>query len=57
MVIFRVAIIYTGKASHASGAPWDGINALDAAVQCYTNISHLRQQIKPTWRVHGKVFF
>ncbi|PVD29140.1 hypothetical protein C0Q70_11737 [Pomacea canaliculata] len=51
----EVAIIYTGKASHASGAPWDGINALDAAVQCYTNISHLRQQIKPTWRVHGVI--
>lgn len=44
---------YTGKASHASSAPWYGINALDAAVLCYQNISCLRHQMKPTWRVHG----
>ncbi|XP_014771841.1 xaa-Arg dipeptidase [Octopus bimaculoides] len=46
-------IQFTGKASHASSAPWNGVNALDAAVLCYQNISCLRQQMKPTWRVHG----
>lgn len=46
-------IQYTGKASHASSAPWNGVNALDAAVLCYQNISCLRHQMKPTWRVHG----
>uniref|UniRef100_A0A3B4T6C6 Peptidase M20 domain-containing protein 2 n=1 Tax=Seriola dumerili TaxID=41447 RepID=A0A3B4T6C6_SERDU len=30
-----------------------GINALDAAVLCYNNLSVLRQQMKPDWRVHG----
>ena len=30
-----------------------GQNALDAAVLAYTNISLLRQQLKPTHRVHG----
>ncbi|GAB1607742.1 peptidase M20 domain-containing protein 2-like [Argonauta hians] len=44
---------FRGKPSHASSAPWNGINALDAAVLCYQNISCLRQQMKPTWRVHG----
>ena len=44
---------YTGKASHAAGHPWDGVNALDAAVMAYNNISSMRQQMKPTWRVHG----
>ena len=39
--------------AHASAAPWEGINALDAAVLAYTSISALRQQIKPTHRVHG----
>lgn len=33
--------------------PWEAQNALDAAVSAYTNISYLRQQIKPTHRVHG----
>uniref|UniRef100_A0A3B4ZZ06 Peptidase M20 domain-containing protein 2 n=1 Tax=Stegastes partitus TaxID=144197 RepID=A0A3B4ZZ06_9TELE len=46
-------IHYHGKASHASAYPWEGINALDAAVLCYNNLSALRQQMKPDWRVHG----
>ena len=41
-----------GKASHAA-APWEGINALDAAVQCYNNMSMLRQQMKPSCRMHA----
>ncbi|XP_050390617.2 xaa-Arg dipeptidase isoform X2 [Patella vulgata] len=51
----KLMIKYIGKASHAAGFPWDGINALDAAVLCYQNISCLRQQFKPTWRVHGVI--
>ncbi|KAK7487726.1 hypothetical protein BaRGS_00020993 [Batillaria attramentaria] len=49
----EVEIEYRGKAAHASSYPWNGVNALDAAVMCYTNISHLRQQMKPTWRALG----
>ena len=48
-------ITFTGKSSHAAAFPWDGLNALDAAVMCYQSISVMRQQFKPTWRVHGKV--
>lgn len=44
---------FKGKASHAAAAPWEGINALDAAVACYNSVSMLRQQTKPTNRVHG----
>jgi hypothetical protein len=39
--------------AHAGLSPWEGQNALDAAVLAYNNISLLRQQIKPTHRVHG----
>ncbi|KAI0672431.1 hypothetical protein C8Q78DRAFT_971806 [Trametes maxima] len=39
--------------AHAALSPWEGQNALDAAVLAYTNISVLRQQLKPTHRVHG----
>ncbi|ESP04071.1 hypothetical protein LOTGIDRAFT_203426 [Lottia gigantea] len=51
----KLYIKYKGKASHAAGFPWEGVNALDAAVLCYQNISCLRQQFKPTWRVHGVI--
>ena len=52
-LLYRLTIKYFGKASHAAADPWNGINALDAAVLCYTNISCLRQQLKPSWRIHG----
>ncbi|KAG8524481.1 Peptidase M20 domain-containing protein 2 [Galemys pyrenaicus] len=48
-----VTVKYFGKASHAAAYPWEGVNALDAAVLAYNNMSVLRQQMKPTWRVHG----
>ncbi|EGG00930.1 amidohydrolase [Melampsora larici-populina 98AG31] len=51
--ITEVIVEYHGKNAHAAGAPWEGVNALDAAVAAYTSISTLRQQIHPTHRVHG----
>ena len=50
-----VSVIYHGHEAHASAGPWQGINALDAAVMAYNGISTMRQQMKPTWRVHGIV--
>ena len=49
----NINICFTGKAAHAAAFPWEGVNALDAAVLAYTNVSVLRQQMKPNWRVHG----
>ncbi|KAH1544496.1 hypothetical protein KXX19_000564 [Aspergillus fumigatus] len=43
---------FTGKSAHAGGNPWDGINALDALVSAYNNVSVLRQQMQPDERVH-----
>ena len=51
--IQSVTVTYKGHAAHAAAFPWEGINALDAAVMAYTSTSVLRQQMKPTWRVHG----
>lgn len=48
-----MTVKYHGKASHAAAYPWEGVNAVDAAVLAYNNLSVLRQQMKPTWRVHG----
>ncbi|KAJ6025931.1 hypothetical protein N7444_013610 [Penicillium canescens] len=51
----KVQVTYTGKPAHASAAPWEGVNALDAVVSAYVGISMLRQQIKPTDKIHGVV--
>ncbi|GBM79319.1 Peptidase M20 domain-containing protein 2 [Araneus ventricosus] len=51
--IKRKIISFTGQEAHASGYPWEGLNALDAAVGAYNNLALLRQHIKPTCRVHA----
>jgi amidohydrolase len=53
--IVRVGFEFTGKAAHASAYPWDGVNALDAVIQTFNNISMLRQQVRPDARIHGIV--
>eukprot|EP00057_Strongylocentrotus_purpuratus_P028224 XP_011682698.1 PREDICTED: protein phosphatase 1 regulatory subunit 21-like [Strongylocentrotus purpuratus] len=52
LTIMRQTICFKGKAAHASTSPWDGRNALDAAILCYNNISVLRQQLKPYMQIH-----
>jgi len=51
----RVAmeISFRGKTAHAAGAPHEGINALDAAIQTFNNWNALRQQLKEDVRIHG----
>lgn len=44
---------YFGKESHAAFAPDHGINALDAYVQAYMNVSTMRQQLMPGDTVHN----
>ncbi|KAL1414885.1 hypothetical protein MTO96_007143 [Rhipicephalus appendiculatus] len=46
---------FKGKSAHAGASPWEGLNALDAAVAAYVNVSVLRQQLKPTARIHGVI--
>ncbi len=53
LAVSHIDIEFFGKEAHASGAPDLGINALDAAVQAYVNVSTLRQQLKDSDRVHG----
>ncbi|UZJ51112.1 hypothetical protein CBS101457_000432 [Exobasidium rhododendri] len=53
IAVVQIDVTYTGHTAHAGAAPWQGINAQDAGVLAYTNISALRQQIQPTHRVHG----
>ena len=51
----RVGFEFTGKAAHASADPWEGVNALDAVIQTFNNVSMLRQQVRPDARIHGIV--
>lgn len=48
-------LIYTGKAAHASAAPWEGVNALDAVRLFFNGIDALRQQVTPDVRLHGVI--
>lgn len=53
LAIQDVQVEYHGHTAHAGAQPWEGRNALDAAVLAYNAVSVLRQQIKPTHRIHG----
>ena len=53
LAITEVKIEFHGKASHASGSPEKGINALDAVIQTFNGLSALRQHIKDGARIHG----
>ncbi len=44
---------FKGKAAHAAGNPWDGINALDGVLQTFNAINALRQHVRDDVRIHG----
>jgi len=53
IAIHELNVSYVGKAAHAAAAPWEGRNALDAAVLGYMSVAALRQHIRPNERIHG----
>lgn len=57
LAVAHVDVEFHGKESHAAYAPQLGINALDAAVQAYVNVSTLRQHILDTDRLHGIITY
>lgn len=48
-------IEFFGKPAHASSAPYEGINALDAMILFFSGIGLLRQQLKDDARLHGVI--
>jgi amidohydrolase len=48
-------VIYEGKEAHASAAPWEGVNALDALTIAQVAVGLLRQQLRPGDQVHSIV--
>ena len=53
LAITQLDVTFHGKEAHASAYPHRGLNALDAFVQAYVNISTLRQHILYTDKIHG----
>lgn len=46
-------VTYHGRESSAVLCPWQGINAQDAAVAAYRNVTLLRRDLPPQWHVAG----
>ncbi|MGA9349453.1 MAG: M20 family metallopeptidase [Anaerolineae bacterium] len=53
LACYELKMEFFGQAAHAAGSPDKGINALDACVLTYNNISALRQQLTDDVRIHG----
>ena len=53
LAVIKLEVEFWGKPAHASAAPWDGINALEAMIQSFNGINSLRQHIKDNTRIHG----
>ena len=53
IAIQQLLVSYEGRSAHAAAFPWEGRNALDAAVLGYVNVAALRQHIESSERIHG----
>jgi len=53
--IATCVITYRGKPAHAAASPWEGANTLDALVLAHSAIGLLRQQLRPSDRIHGNI--
>jgi amidohydrolase len=55
LTLSAIRVTYRGKESHASAAPFLGINAADAVTVAQVAIGLLRQQLAPGQQMHGIV--
>ena len=55
LAVAHFDVRYTGRAAHASAAPWEGVNAQDALTVAQVAIGLLRQQLRPGDQIHGVV--
>src|ERR1700678_3764346 len=55
LTLSAIQVTYRGKESHASAAPFLGVNAADAVTVAQVAIGLLRQQLAPGQQVHGIV--
>jgi amidohydrolase len=55
LAVSHFDVVFTGREAHASAAPWEGVNALDAMTVSQVAIGLLRQQLPPGDQVHGVI--
>jgi amidohydrolase len=55
LAVAHFDVHFGGKEAHASAAPWEGINALDAMTIAQVSLGLLRQQLPPGDQVHGVI--
>jgi amidohydrolase len=55
LAVAHFDVHFTGKEAHASAAPWEGVNALDAMTISQVALGLLRQQLRPGDQVHGVI--
>ncbi len=55
LAVAHFDVHFTGKEAHASAAPWEGVNALDAMTIAQVSLGLLRQQLPPGDQVHGVI--
>ncbi|MDR3303327.1 MAG: M20 family metallopeptidase [Treponema sp.] len=53
MALYPLMVSYAGTAAHASMAPEQGVNALDALILCYNGVNALRQHVTRDVQFHG----
>ncbi|CRK17096.1 hypothetical protein BN1723_011226 [Verticillium longisporum] len=49
----RFDVEYHGREAHAAASPWEGVNAQDALLVANTALGFMRQQMRPSDKVHG----
>jgi amidohydrolase len=55
LAVAHFDVHFGGKEAHASAAPWEGVNALDAMTISQVALGLLRQQLPPGDQVHGVI--
>ncbi len=55
LAVSHFDVHFAGKEAHASAAPWEGVNALDAMTVSQVAIGLLRQHLTPGDQVHGVI--
>lgn len=53
LALDAIEFTFTGKSAHASGAPWQGKNALNGVQLMFHAIDMLRQHVLPEVKIHG----
>jgi amidohydrolase len=53
LTVLQLQIEYIGKPAHAAADPYNGVNALNAAVLLFSGIDALRQHLRSDSRIHG----